>query len=126
MAAENVGLALEYFTKAVDRLPRQHLPWAADNDHAYYLESLAAALYRARRPEDALTVYRRMAELTAGRLRFGDLYARSYYMRGKIDESAGEAGAAARGFRRFLAIWGNSDPGLSEVDDARRRVAALQ
>ena len=47
------------------------------------------------------------------------------YKLGRVLEGSGDrAGAAAR-YREFLEYWKDADPGLSEVEDAKRRLAAL-
>ena len=53
------------------------------------------------------------------------IFARSYYKLGKVLEHLGDkAGAVAR-YRKFLDLWKNADSGLPEVEDAKRRLAAL-
>ena len=63
--------------------------------------------------------------MTYGRGNHGDIYAKSFYMLGKIYEELGKKREATRNYERFLDLWKNADPGLSEVDDARARLASL-
>jgi len=46
-------------------------------------------------------------------------------MLGKIAEQQGDKGRAVENYRKFLEIWKNADPGLPEVEDARKRLAGL-
>ena len=39
-----------------------------------------------------------------GRLHYGDLYAKSFYMRGKIAELQGNKGRAIENYQRFLTL----------------------
>lgn len=55
----------------------------------------------------------------------GDIYAKSFYMLGQIYGQKGELSIAAENYRKFLDLWKDADPGISEVGDARQRLAAL-
>ena len=58
-----------------------------------------------------------------GRLDYGDIYARSYYILGKIFEQKGWQGKAIENYDKFLSLWKDADPFIPEVDDARKRLA---
>ena len=55
----------------------------------------------------------------------GDLYAKAFYMLGKIAEQQGDKPRAREKYRKFLDLWKDADPGLPEVPDAKARLAAL-
>jgi hypothetical protein len=61
-----------------------------------------------------------------GRLHYGDLYAKSFYMRGKIAELQGDKGRAIENYLRFLTLWKSADTDLREVEDARKRLTGLK
>ena len=46
-------------------------------------------------------------------------------MLGKIYEEKGWNGKAIEHYEKFLDLWKDADPGIAEVDDARRRLAGL-
>jgi tetratricopeptide (TPR) repeat protein len=69
--------------------------------------------------------YERLVSLTAGRLFFGDIYAKSFYTLGKIAEQQGQKAKAIEHYQKFLALWKYADPGLPEVKDAKWRLAVL-
>ncbi len=47
-------------------------------------------------------------------------------MLGKIYEEKGWKGKAIEHNEKFLDLWRNADPGIAEVEDARKRLAGLQ
>ena len=64
--------------------------------------------------------------LTFGRFFHGDIYAKAYYMLGKIAEQQGDKARARENYRKFLDLWKDADPGLPEPVDAHKRLEALQ
>ena len=74
----------------------------------------------------AQEVYDRITSLTLGRLHYGDIYAKSFYMLGRIYEQQGETTKAIEHYDKFLTLWKDSDPGQAEVQDARERVTELR
>jgi tetratricopeptide (TPR) repeat protein len=120
---DNVSKAIEYFKEAISLLPSQCDP---DDMHAFFIDSLASAYYKSGDLEKALKEYERITTLTTGRLFFGDIYAKSFYMLGKIAEQEGDKGRAIENYRKFLDLWKDADPGTPEVEDARKRLAALK
>jgi len=126
MSGGNYTQAIEYFTQSFDHLPAQGKPWEHGDDHALFIDSLAEALYAAGDAIKALEKLEELRALSVGRLAYGDLYARSYYKLGKIREENGLGDIALEFYHRFLALWEGADPGVPEVSDARKRVAAAQ
>ena len=95
-------------------------------DYADYLYPLAWAYYLSGDLEKARKQYEAIIGLSAGRMYSGDLYARSFYMLGKIYEQQGKKGKARENYHKFLDIWKDADPGIAEVVDARDRLAGLK
>jgi tetratricopeptide (TPR) repeat protein len=115
--------AIDHLTRAVAQLSHEHT--FPDDDHALYFEPLALAYYKSGDLERAREAYLRITIMTSGRHHNGDIYARSFYMLGKIAEQRGDRANARENYEKFLDLWKNADAGLPEVSDAKMRLAAL-
>ncbi len=96
------------------------------NDQALFTESLAEAYYAARELEQAQREYERIAGFSTGILYYGHIYAKSLYMLGRIYQELGFTEKASDSFEKFLNLRKDADPGLPEVEDARKRLASLK
>jgi eukaryotic-like serine/threonine-protein kinase len=94
-------------------------------DHAYLLDLLGDAYLMGNRLEKAAETYARIRELQSGRADWGAVYSRSFYKLGKVLEQLGKKAEAREKYLKFLDLWKDADPGLPEVDDAKKRLAAL-
>jgi len=125
---ENFSKAVEYFKEALALLPFQHSlssPRSRDY-HALFIEPLALAYYKAGDFEKAREEYERIISLISGRFYYGDIYAKSFYMLGKIYQEKGLNEKAIKHYEKFLALWKDADPGIQEVSEAKKRLAALR
>jgi tetratricopeptide (TPR) repeat protein len=120
----NYSKAIECFEKAISYLPYESDP--DYDDHASFIEPLALAHFKAGDLENARAAYERIISMTSGRLGFGDIYANSFYMLGKIYEKKDFKGKAIEHYEKFLDLWKDADPGIGEVEDARERLAGLK
>jgi tetratricopeptide (TPR) repeat protein len=116
----NYKLAIEYFEQLKSLFIGIHF-----EKYASAIDGLARAYYEAGNLERAAEEFELITTLTWGRIGDGDIYAKSFYMLGKIYEEWGKKREARRNYERFLDLWKNADPGLPEVDDAKARLAAL-
>ncbi|HZX09986.1 MAG TPA: tetratricopeptide repeat protein [Acidobacteriota bacterium] len=96
------------------------------NKHADYLESLAEAYYHLGDMDKTQEQYERILSLSTGRLDYGDIYALSYYSLGKIFQQKDWKGKAIEHYEKFLDLWKDADPGIPEVEDARKKLAELK
>jgi tetratricopeptide (TPR) repeat protein len=112
--------AIEYFKKS--------LPFVLPTSgvRLIYADSLGLAYFKSGNLEKAREEYERIATLTRGRLNSGDVYAKSFYMLGKIYEEQGDIDKAIEHYKKFLDLWKDADPGIAEVEDARNRLAGLK
>jgi tetratricopeptide (TPR) repeat protein len=125
---ENFSKAIGYFKEALSLLPFQHdlySPRSRDY-HALFIEPLASAYYKAGDFENSRKDYERITSLISGRLYNGDIYAKSFYMLGKIYQEKGLNEKAREHYEKFLALWKDADPGIQEVSEAKKQLAALR
>ncbi|MFB0564705.1 MAG: protein kinase [Candidatus Aminicenantaceae bacterium] len=121
---ESFTKAVENFKKAISLLPFQRNP--TSDYHALFIEPLALAYYKQGELEKARYECERIISLTLGRLGYGDIYAKSFYMLGKIYEQQDSTGKAIEHYQKFLDLWKDADPGIAEVKDAKKRLAGLK
>ncbi len=120
---DNYARAIEHFKKAISLLKFQSEIF---DEHILFMEPLARAYYRSGDLDKAREEYEKITSLTTGRMIAGNLYATSFYMRGKIYEQQDNTHKAIESYEKFLDLWNNADPGLSEVEDARKRLKELR
>jgi tetratricopeptide (TPR) repeat protein len=120
----NWAAAIDQLKKAAAGLPHEHD--MLSDDQALFFEPLALAYFKSGDMENARGQYEKIAALTTGRWRYGDIYSRSIYMLGIIAETKGDKAAAREHYGKFLDLWKAADPGLPEVEDARKKLAGLQ
>lgn len=115
------------FSAAVDGLEKSNSLIAPNSDdHAFYLDPLAYAFYLSGDFEKAQDQYEKITHLTTGRLSYGDIYAKAFYMLGKIHEEKRDTAKAIEYYKKFLDLWKDADPGIAEVEDARKRLTGLK
>jgi serine/threonine protein kinase/predicted Zn-dependent protease len=121
---ENYPNAIDYFQKSISLLP-----YRRDEGKDYsplFIHSLAQAYYGAEELEKAREEYERIVALTYPRLWHGDIYAKSFYMLGRIYEQQGSKAKASEYYEKLLDLWKNADPGITELEEARKRLAGLK
>jgi tetratricopeptide (TPR) repeat protein len=120
---EDFSKAVKYLKKALSLMSYQY---ASNNEHALFIDALASAYFKAADLEKAQTEYERILSLTIARLYYGDIYANSFYMLGKIYEQQGDTANAIEHYEKFLNLWKDADPGVAEVENAKKRLAGLR
>jgi len=122
-AEGNFQTAIQEFEHAISLLPAEY--FKADM-HILYFDALASTCMESGDLEKAQKLYERITGLKTGRLRWGDLYVKSYYLLGKIYEQWGNAAKAREHYEIFLDLWKDADPGIAEVEDAKKSLAGLK
>ena len=132
-------IAASYFQKGFDLIGFQYYsenyrtgvlhPFSYNTGtlHALFHDALASVYYKNKEMEKAQAEYEKITQLTIGRLNYGDIYARSFYMLGKIYQEKGWEGKAIDNYARFIKLWKNCDPEFqSMVADAREQIKILE
>ena len=122
---KNYSRAIEYFQRAISFSPYQNELGPFTSDQAWFAESLALTYYQAGDKERAQKEYENITSITTGKLYQGDVYARSLYMLGRIYEERGWKERAIEHYEKFLELWKDADPGLPEVEEAKKRLSGL-
>ena len=127
---ENFSKAVEFFKRGISLLQYQchsdYTQWLTPDSHALFMEHLALAYYRMGDLDKAQEEYEKITSLSSGRLYYGDIYAKSFYMLGKVYEQQGDTAEAIEHYEKFLSLWKDADPGITELEDAKERVVGLR
>ena len=124
---KDISSAQDHLQKALALTPykngMRHMP------RPEFLDYLAEAYELAGRWTDSQKAYEEILSLKTP-LWSGPanaiIFARSYYKLGTVLERLGDKAGAATKYRKFLDLWKNADPGLPEVEDAKKRLEGLQ
>jgi tetratricopeptide (TPR) repeat protein len=125
-----IELKKKDYSKAIDYIERGYAMFPKQRDwleaHAFYVYFLGLAHFLSGNLDKADEAFDDIVNMTTGRLFWGDLWAKSFYMLGKIHEQQGNTTKAIEHYGKFLDLWKNADPGIAEVEDAKNRLAKLR
>jgi len=76
--------------------------------------------------DKAIAAYERLVTFNPKSIDRRLIHPRNYYNLGKVCEQKGDKRKAKANYRKFLKLWKDADPGLPEVEDARRSLAGLK
>ncbi|MFX0200321.1 MAG: protein kinase [Candidatus Hodarchaeota archaeon] len=93
---------------------------------AYVLDTMGQAYINLDQLDEARKTYENLLQLTWGRNWQGHIYVKSYYHLGTIFEKLGDTGKAIENYEKFFDFWKDADPGIAEVEDARKRLTGLK
>ncbi len=120
---DNVLKSILYIKRAIDLLPYQS---DMEDEHAFYISTLASILYKTGNIKEALQECKKIVNLTYGRLRFGDIYSKSFYWIAKIYQKKGWKGKAIENFEKFILLWKEADFWHNELKDAKKQLITLK
>ena len=117
---ENFSEAISYFKKGLPQLS------AISELNLIFTDSLAFTYYKSGDLNKAREEYKKITTLISSLLQEGDTFVKSFYMLGKIYEQQGQKSQAIENYEKFLDLWKNADPGIPEVEDAKKRLTGLK
>ena len=95
-------------------------------DDNYVLESLAYAYFKKGDMDKAIEKYEHLAANPSLGWEAQECWVQAHFQLGKIYEKKGETTKALEYYQRFLDIWKDADPGLPDVEGAKKRLAELK
>jgi DNA-binding CsgD family transcriptional regulator/tetratricopeptide (TPR) repeat protein len=110
------------FEKAAAALP-QAFPAAAYDPRVF--RYLGLAREKAGDAAGAAAAFEAISKEKKFRFLFGDVFPLAVFGQAKAEEALGHRAAALEGYRSFLDLWKNADPGRPEIEAARARLTAL-
>jgi len=116
-----IDLAQNRFEEAINSFSS-----AANLDSTMVEDSLAFAYAKSGNLDKAIEKYREFLGTDVLGREGQELWILAHYQLGNLFEQKGEQAEAKKYYERFLDIWKDADPGIPEVDDARKRLAALK
>jgi tetratricopeptide (TPR) repeat protein len=124
----NFREAIGYFKKAMTLLPYPYYEWyyRIPPAEAQFRESLASAYYQSGDLDSARQEYEKIIQLTIGKLWNGDIFRNGYYSLARVCEQKRQREETIKYYEKFLSLLKDADPGLVEIDDAKKRLAALK
>jgi tetratricopeptide (TPR) repeat protein len=75
--------------------------------------------------DKAIEAYERLVTFNPESIDRRLIHPLNYYRLAKVYERKGIKGKARANYRKFLKLWKDADPGTAEVEDAKKRLAAL-
>jgi tetratricopeptide (TPR) repeat protein len=89
-----------------------------------YFDALGQAYFKAGKLASAKAEYEKI--ISTGLFRYHpDIWVKSFYWLGRIAQERGKKAQARQHYHRFLDLWRDADPLISEVEDARLRLKTL-
>jgi serine/threonine protein kinase/tetratricopeptide (TPR) repeat protein len=121
MLKGEIALAQQQFEEAINSFGM------AANMRGIMLEdSLALAYFKSGNLDKSIEKYQEFVKTDVLGYEGQELWILSHYQLGMLYERKGEPAEAAKYYARFLEIWKDADPGMPEVEDARKRLAGLK
>jgi tetratricopeptide (TPR) repeat protein len=118
-----------HYTKAIEFFDRAYKLLSSEqgyhDEHAFFLEALARCLFKNKEYTLSMEYFKKIINLTSGRLTFGIIYSRSFFFLGRISQMKGWEGKAIEYYQEFLKLWQDADHSFPEIEYARNQLGLL-
>jgi tetratricopeptide (TPR) repeat protein len=104
----------------------QYTAWMLMYNYPSLKDVLARAYIQKGDIDSAIAEYERLTAFDAETKGRYLIYPKYYYRLAQLYERKGWAGKAIENYEKFLTIWKDADPGLPEVENAKKRLAGLK
>jgi tetratricopeptide (TPR) repeat protein len=91
-----------------------------------FRDTLARAYYESGQLDNAIAEYERKSNFDPQSSDRHLIHPRYRYMLAKLYEEMGDVAKAIKNYEKFLDLWKDADPGLPELDDAKKRLDTLK
>ncbi len=98
----------------------------AEYNVPFLKDRLARAYQQNGELDKAISEYERLITFDPSREERCLIHPKYHYRLAKLYEEKGWRGKAIENYEKFLTIWKDADPGIAEVEEARRRLAGLK
>ena len=127
LAEGRIQEAIEFLENSPPKeAPQMTLPQLIQHNLPFQQDLLAQAYYKTGALDKAIAEYERLITFdpeSGDRCLIHPLY---YYRLAGLCIEKGWEGKAIEHYEKFLSLWNDADPGIAEVEDAKKRLAGLK
>ena len=120
---QNHPEAVRFLKEALASIPS---PYFGRYFWALLLHSLGQVYFDSGDLQNAKIQYDVLTAFPQGRVHWGNLYVRGFYMLAKIYDENNIRPMAVRNYQRFLELWKNADSNIQKVAESEERLSELQ
>ena len=126
LAEGEVDKAIAFCKKASPLGKPPSIMWIITHNFPFIKDVLARAYQQKGDLDKAIAEYERLITFEPNREERYLIHPKYHYRLARLYEQKGWEGKAIEHYEKFLDFWKSADPSISEVVDARKRVAGLK
>ncbi len=128
LAEGSAGKAISIFKEASPGTPPalQHTNLVIVYNLPFLKDVIARAYQQKGDLDKAIAEYERLISFDPNSKARYLIHPRYYYRLAKLCEQKGWKGKSIEYYEKFLSLWKDADPGIAEVEDAKKRLAGLK
>ena len=126
LAKDSVEEAIAVLEKASPLGKPPFIQFIVVHNIPFLKDALALAYQKKGERDKAIAEYERLITLDPNREERTLIHPMYHYRLAKLYEEKGWEGKAKEHYEKFLDLWKDADPGIAEVEDAKKQLATLQ